>query len=83
MKINTINTINNIYFKSNSQPTVPRSQQQQQNLVSFTKENKIAEKADSIEANPITALWYKLRRTYGFLTREETAYPQQTLRYAA
>lgn len=78
-----INTLNNIYFKSTNQSIVPRSQQQQQNKVKFEKECRLAEKADSIDANPITSLGYKLYRTFRFLSEKDTVPAQQTLNVAA
>ncbi len=66
-----INAINNINYTSNSQPIAPRSQQQIK--VNFEKEKLIAQRADSINANPITSLGYKLYRTFRFLSEHETA----------
>jgi len=80
MKINSIN--NNIYFKANGQQIAPRSQQQQ-NAVNFEKEKMIAKKADSLEANPITSLGYKLYRTFRFISEHETPSAKQTLNVVA
>ena len=68
MKVNNINIIN---FKSKSQPIAPLSQQQSK--VNFEKEKLIAQKADSVNANPITSLGYKLYRTFRFLSEHEPA----------
>ncbi len=73
MKVNKINYIN---YTSNNQPIAPRSQQQQ-NSVNFEKEKMIAQKADSMNANPITSLGYKLYRTFRFLSEHEPSPAQQ------
>lgn len=65
-----VNKVNNIYFKSNSQPIAPRSQQQQ-NKVNFEKEKTLAQKADSVESNPLTSLGYKLYRTFRFISEHD------------
>lgn len=79
MKINQINGYN---FKSNNQPIAPRSQQQQ-NAVNFEKEQMLAKKADSMSANPLTSLGYKLYRTFRFLSEHETPAQQQSLNVVA
>ncbi len=71
-----VNTINNITYTANGQPIAPRSQQQQ-NKVNFEKELLLAKKADSIDTNPVTALGYKLYRTFRFLSEHETPNAQQ------
>ena len=73
MKINAINKIN---YKSSGQTIAPRSQQQQ-NKVNFEKELLLAQRADSIDANPVTSLGYKLYRTFRFLAEHETPNVQQ------
>lgn len=78
MKINAINKIN---YTANGQPIAPRSQQQQ-NKVNFEKELLLAQRADSVDANPLTALGYKLYRTFRFVSEHETPNPQQ-LNYMA
>ncbi|MCD8377203.1 MAG: hypothetical protein LUB59_00260 [Candidatus Gastranaerophilales bacterium] len=75
MKINQINEYK-INYTSNNQQIAPRSQQQL-NKVNFEKEQQLAKKADSINANPITSLGYKLYRTFRFLSEHETAPVQQ------
>ncbi|MCR5265076.1 MAG: hypothetical protein K6E29_00605 [Cyanobacteria bacterium RUI128] len=78
-----VNNIQNIKFTATNNSTViaPRSQQQQ-NKVNFEKERLIAQKADSVNANPITSLGYKLYRTFRFLSEHETPNAQQ-LNYVA
>lgn len=74
-----INKITNINFKSTnemSQPIAPRSQQQ--NKVNFEKEKMIARKADSVEANPLTSLGYKLYRTFRIISEHEPSQSQQS-----
>ena len=68
MKINYINSIN---YKAKGQTSAPRSQQQI-NSVNFEKEQMLAQKADSLNANPITSLGYKLYRTFRFLSEHDT-----------
>ena len=70
-----INQLNNINFKSNGQTAAPRSQQQ--NKVNFEKEQILAQRADSLNANPVTSLGYKLYRTFRFLSEGDTNPPQQ------
>lgn len=77
MKINQINGYN---FTAN-QPIAPRSQQQ--NKVNFEKEQQLAKKADSMSANPLSALGYKLYRTFRFLSEHETPVQQQPLNVVA
>lgn len=74
MKINHINEYN-INYTSNSQQIAPRSQQQIK--VNFEKEQMLAKRADSMSANPLTSLGYKLYRTFRFLSEHETAPVQQ------
>ena len=72
--------VNNINFTSTTNSTViaPRSQQQQ-NKINFEKEKLIAQRADSMDANPVTSLGYKLYRTFRFLSEHESAPAQQSL----
>ena len=70
-----ITNITNINFKSTSQPIAPRSQQQ--NKVNFEKEKMIARKADSVDANPVTALGYKLYSTFRIISEHEPSGSQQ------
>lgn len=72
MKVNKINYIN---YTSNGQTIAPRSQQQ--NKVNFEKEQSLAQKADSLSANPITSLGYKLYRTFRFISEPETTPVEQ------
>ena len=65
MKINHINGYN-INYTSNNQQIAPRS-----------KEQMLAKRADSMSANPLTSLGYKLYRTFRFLSEHETAPVQQ------
>ena len=74
MKINGINNIN--YTANTSTVSAPRSQQQQ-NKVNFEKEKLIAQRADSVDANPVTSLGYKLYRTFRFLSEHEQTPAQQ------
>ena len=78
MKVNAINKIN---YTANGQPIAPRSQQQQ-NKVNFEKELLLAKRADSVDANPVTSLGYKLYRTFRFLSEHETPNTQE-LNYLA
>lgn len=80
MKVNNIKSIN-FTAANNSTVIAPRSQQQQ-NKVNFEKERLIAQRADSVNANPITSLGYKLYRTFRFLSEHETPNAQQ-LNYVA
>jgi hypothetical protein len=80
MKVNQINNIN-FTANNNAQPIAPRSQQQQ-NKVNFEKELLIARRADSVDANPVTSLGYKLYRTFRFLAEHETPNKQE-LNYLA
>ena len=72
MKINQINRINLINYTANKETIAPRSQQQQ-NKINFEKEQLLAERADSINANPVTSLGYKLYRTFRFLSEHDSA----------
>ena len=77
MKVNSINKIN---YTASVQPIAPRSQQQQ-NKVNFEKELLIARRADSVDANPVTSLGYKLYRTFRFLSEHETPDAKQLKKY--
>ena len=66
MKIQKINLIN---FKANDNNNVTHSQQQKK--INFEKEQRLAQKADSINANPITSLGYKLYRTFRFISEHD------------
>ena len=79
MKVSKIN--NNISYTSTNTVSAPRSQQQQ-NKINFEKEKLIAQRADSTDANPVTALGYKLYRTFRFLSEHETPDARQ-LNYVA
>lgn len=84
MKVNSINTyMNTVSFKANeSNISAPRSQQQ--NSINFEKEQSIVKKADSLSANPITALGYKLYRTFRIITEHEpSAAPTQNFNVVA
>ena len=74
MKVNQLNNIS-INFKSNGQTAAPRSQQQ--NKVNFEKEQILAQRADSLNANPVTSLGYKLYRTFRFLSEDDVSPKQQ------
>lgn len=75
MLVNSINMYNKyIGFKSNPEnnsnvTNMPRSQHQ--NNIHFEKESKLVQKADSVDANPITALGYKLYRTFRIISEHE------------
>lgn len=71
MKVNSINRyMNTVSFKANqSNISAPRSQQQ--NSINFEHEPTLAMKADSMSANPITSLGYKLYRTFRIITEHE------------
>ncbi len=73
MKVNSINGyMNTVSFKANSSNiSAPRSQQQ--NSINFEKEQSIARKADSLSANPITSLGYKLYRTFRIISEHESS----------
>ena len=72
-----INKINNINFKEN---TLSREMNSADAIlmlrdanaaVRFRQSQEYARKADSVEANPVTALGYKLYRTFSMLTERE------------
>ena len=77
-----INQLNNINFSADNRTIAPRSQQQQ-NKVNFEKEQLLAQRADSVNANPVTSLGYKLYRTFRFLSEHDTAPAQQQLNVVA
>ena len=62
-------------YTADKQTIAPRSQQQ--NKVNFEKEQLLAQRADSVNANPVTSLGYKLYRTFRFLAEHETPNTQQ------
>ncbi len=80
MKVNNINKIN--YTANNNSTVIAPRSQQQQNKVNFEKEKLIAQRADSVDANPVTSLGYKLYRTFRFLSEHETPDAKQ-LNYIA
>ena len=82
MKINQINKYNINTFRSNNQTTAPRSQQLQ-NSVNCEREQMLAQKADSMSANPLTSLGYKLYRTFRFLSEHESTPVQQNFNAVA
>ena len=72
MKVNSINgyiVSFNANTNNNSKQIAPRSQQQ--NSINFEKEQTIAKKADSLNANPLTSLGYKLYRTFRIISEHE------------
>lgn len=71
-----VNAIRNINYKASTQTIVPRSQQQN-NVINFEKERLIAQKADSVNSNPITSLGYKLYRTFKFISENESTPTEQ------
>ena len=77
-----VNNINNIKFTANNAQAIAPRSQQQQNKVNFEKELLIARRADSVDANPVTSLGYKLYRTFRFLSEHETPNAQE-LNYVA
>ena len=79
MKVNNINKIN---YTANNNSTVIAPRSQQQNKVNFEKERLIAQRADSVDANPVTSLGYKLYRTFRYLSEHETPDAKQ-LNYIA
>lgn len=82
MKINNINAIN--YTANNNSTVIAPRSQQQQNKINFEKEKLIAQRADSVDANPVTSLGYKLYRTFRFLSEHEpTPAQQQSLNVVA
>ena len=81
MRINKINGYNKINFMEDSKQAVPRSQCQ--NKINFEKELLLAQKADSINANPVTLLGYKLYRTFRFLSEHDSPQTQQALNVVA
>ncbi len=73
MKLNSINGyMNAVNFNANTnaKQIVPRSQQL--NSINFEKEPTLAMKADSLSANPITSLGYKLYRTFRIISEHES-----------
>ena len=74
MKISRINEYGKINFVSDNKCAEPRSRQQ--NKVNFEKELMLAQKADSVSANPITSLGYKLYRTFRILSDHEISSTQ-------
>jgi len=59
-----------VNFHSNNNVNVPRAQQQTK--IQFEKEQDLSRKADSISANPITLIAYKLYRSYKFMTESDS-----------
>lgn len=74
-----------ISFKADSNNNVIAPRSQQQNSINFEKEQSIAKKADSLSANPITSLGYKLYRTFRIISEHESsaAPTQQNLNVVA
>ncbi len=69
MFINKIGTYN-IDFCATKSQDVPRVQQQAK--IQFEKEQNLSKKADSMSANPITAILYKLYRSYQFMSESDS-----------
>ena len=61
----------NANTNNNSKQIAPRSQQQ--TSINFEKEQTIAKKADSLNANPLTSLGYKLYRTFRIISEHESS----------
>lgn len=76
MKIDRIYTAN-INFKENTLSRQMDSQdailmlRDPKALVKFQQNREYAKKADSVESNPLTALGYKLYRTFNLITEKE------------
>ena len=75
MKINKINS--NINFKENRVSRENGSQnailmlRDPKAMVKFQQNKEYAKKADSVDANPLTALGYKLYRTFNLITERD------------
>ena len=78
MKIDRIYTAN-INFKENTLSRQMDSQdailmlRDPKALVKFQQNREYAKKADSVDSNPLTALGYKLYRTFNLITESETS----------
>ena len=81
MYISKINGYNKVNYTADCKQAAPRSQQQ--NKVNFEKELSLAQKADSVNANPITSLGYKLYRTFRFISGHDAQQSPQRLDTAA
>ena len=78
MKIDRIYT-SNINFKENTLSRQMDSQdailmlRDPKALVKFQQNREYAKKADSVDSNPLTALGYKLYRTFNLITESENS----------
>ena len=78
MKIDRIYT-SNINFKENTLSRQMDSQdailmlRDPKALVKFQQNREYAKKADSVDSNPLTALGYKLHRTFNLITENENS----------
>ena len=78
MKIDRIYTAN-INFKENTLSRQMDSQdailmlRDPKALVKFQQNREYAKKADSVDSNPLTALGYKLYRTFSLITESENS----------
>ncbi len=74
MKVNSINGYM-VSFRANENNNIKQSapRSQQQNSINFEKEQTIAKKADSLNANPLTSLGYKLYRTFRIISEHESS----------
>ena len=78
MKIDRIYTAN-INFRENTLSRQMDSQdailmlRDPKALVKFQQNREYAKKADSVESNPLTALGYKLYRTFNLITESENS----------
>ena len=74
MKVNKINT--NINFKENTQRDINSENailmlRDPKAAIRFQKSQEYANRADSVDSNPIVALGYKLYRTFNMIRGEQ------------
>ncbi|MCQ2739088.1 MAG: hypothetical protein MJ237_02540 [bacterium] len=79
-----INKINNISFRENTLSMEMQSNdailmlRDQNALVKFKRNQELASKADSINANPIVAIGYKLYRTFSLIANDRNSQSAET-----
>lgn len=89
MLVNKISNINNINFKSNTVSTNMESQnailmlRDPKASVKFQQSQEFAQNADSVNANPLKALGYKLYRTFSMIRNNDQDVQNETKQFVA
>ncbi len=90
MLVNKISNINNVNFKSNNKVAINMESQNAilmlrdpKASVKFQQSQEFAQNADSVNANPLKALGYKLYRTFNMIRDNDQAPQNEAKQFVA